>query len=146
MAIALNNDLTLKAINPKENFLGRSWTLEVNRISEEAGLKTQKSCFCPCKSIVIVFLSENTLMQRLRIYKQEMGELQKILEEVVIHNIIFSDSAILKPCSEAIWWVNWRKNYVTHSCPGFKLTTILFHGSVIKNSIRTVMFQQALQW
>lgn len=79
MAVALNSDLTLKAISPKENFLGRSWTLEVNEISEEAGLKTEKSCFCPCKSIVIVFLSEKILMQRLRIYKQEKGEPQKVL-------------------------------------------------------------------
>lgn len=42
MAIALR-DLMLKAINSKENFLGRSWTLKVNEISEEAGLKTEKT-------------------------------------------------------------------------------------------------------
>lgn len=48
------DDLILKAINPKENFLGISWALEVNEISEEAGLKTEKSWFRPCKSIVAV--------------------------------------------------------------------------------------------
>lgn len=78
MAIALN-DLMLKAINPKEDFLGRGWTLEVNEISEEDGLETEKSCFCPCKLIVHVFLSEKILMQRLRIYKQEKREPLKVL-------------------------------------------------------------------
>lgn len=78
MAIALN-DLMLKAISPKENFVGRTWTLEVNEISEEAGLETEKNCFCPCKSIVTVFLTEKIVVQRLRIYKEEKGEPLKVL-------------------------------------------------------------------
>lgn len=73
------DDLILKAINPKENFLGRSWTLEVNEISEEAGLKTEKSWFCPCKSIVAVSFLRKNVMQRLGIYEQEKGELLKVL-------------------------------------------------------------------
>lgn len=73
------NDLMLKAINPKENFLGRSWPLEVNEISEEAGLKTEKSWFCPCKSIVTVSCLRENLMQRLRIYEQERGKTLKVL-------------------------------------------------------------------
>lgn len=74
-----SNDLMLKAINPKENFLGRSWTLEVNEISEDAGLKTEKSWFFPCKSIVTVSCLRKNLMQRLRIYEQEKGEPLKVL-------------------------------------------------------------------
>lgn len=78
MSIALD-DLMLKAINSKNNFLGRSWTLEVNEISEEAGLKTEKSWFCPCKSIVTVSCLRKNLMQILRIYEQEKGEPLKVL-------------------------------------------------------------------
>lgn len=78
------NDLMLKAINPQKNFLGRSWTLEVNEISEEAALKTEKSWFCPCKSIVTVSCLRNKkIMQRLRIYEQEKGEPLKVLQGVI---------------------------------------------------------------